>query len=50
MNDKLPCCETCRNSCGSSDILYCCKVHRNVTPYEGCVMYEAKECIADENN
>jgi len=42
-NNNIPCCGTCRNSCGSGENLYCCKVSGNVTPYEGCMMYEAKK-------
>ena len=43
MNDTIPCCETCRNSCGSDDYLYCGKLIQSVDRYDGCLMYEPKE-------
>lgn len=43
MNDIIPCCKTCRNSCGAVDNLYCCKLIRSVDQYDGCLMYEPKE-------
>lgn len=43
MNDIIPCCETCRISCGSSDNLYCGKLIRSVVRHDGCLMYEPKE-------
>ena len=43
MNDVIPCCGTCRNSCGSGDDLYCGKLIRSVDRYDGCLMYEPKE-------
>lgn len=49
MNDMIPCCGTCRNSCGSGDVLYCGKLIRSVDRYDGCLMYERKEDKNDEN-
>lgn len=43
MNDIIPCCGTCQNSCGSCDNLYCSKLIRSVDQYDGCLMYELKE-------
>ena len=43
MNDVIPCCGTCRNSCSSGDVLYCGKLIRSVDRYDGCLMYEPKE-------
>lgn len=43
MENAIPCCGTCSNSCGSGDNLYCCKTAQNVTIYEGCLMYEPEK-------
>lgn len=43
MNDIIPCCGTCQNSCGSGNNLYCGKLIRSVEQYDGCLMYEPKE-------
>lgn len=49
MNNTIPCCGTCRNSCGSGDYLYCGKLIRSVDRYDGCLMYESKEDEDHEN-
>lgn len=43
MNDIIPCCETCRNSCGSGDNIYCNNLICSVDRYHGCLLYEPKE-------
>lgn len=50
MNDVIPCCGTCRNSCGSGDVLYCGKLIWSVDRYDGCLMYEPKNNGGNQND
>lgn len=51
MKNTIPCCGTCKNSCGQKDELYCFKMIRTVNKYDGCVLHEPKkEDINDESN
>lgn len=50
MNEIIPCCGTCRNSCGSGDNIYCNKLIQSVDRYDGCLMYEPKNNGGNKND
>lgn len=51
MENTIPCCGTCKNSCGQKEELYCFKMIRTVHKYDGCVLHEPKkENTNDENS